>query len=168
PVTHTMMTAEGAIMPQRDSFLQYDLRTQLTNRVTLVSERNEFSLSDKRFDVLNWGLFFERSENWKYFLGYRFIKNTSSTVTLSADVLVGKKWRATVSEGFDLGVEDAAGNKTSKNLFSNFAFTRESHDWIAGFSLSFDVVNRNKAFSFVFQPKGLRRGIQRSYSFAGR
>ncbi|MFQ5862786.1 MAG: LPS assembly protein LptD [Candidatus Brocadiales bacterium] len=168
PVTHTMMTAEGAIISQRSSFLQYDLRTQVTNRLSLVSERNEFDLSENNFDVLNWGLSFRKSENWRYFFGYRFIKNVSSTVILNTDVLISKKWRAMFSEGFDLGVEDAEGRETSKNLFSNFSFTRESHDWIAGFNVSFDVVNRNKAFSFVFQPKGMKRSFGRSYSFAGR
>lgn len=168
PVTRTMLTAEGIIMPQRDSFLQYDLRAQLTNRLSLASERNEFSLSDNSFDVLNWGASFQKSEAWRYFLGYRFIRNTSSTVTVGTDVLVGKKWRINFSEGFDFGVEDEQGNETSKNLYTNFTFTREAHDWIAGFNLSFDVVNRNKAFSFVFQPKGIKKGFQRSYSFAGR
>ncbi|MEE9585236.1 MAG: LPS assembly protein LptD [Candidatus Brocadiales bacterium] len=168
PVVRTMMTAEGVIEPKRDNFLQFDLRTQLTNRLAMESTRNEFNLSEKDLDVFNWGLSFRSSGHWSYFAGYRFIKDVSSAVSFSANTLLGKTWRATFSESFDLGAEDAEGGKTSKNLYSNFTFAKEYHDWTAGINISFDVVNRNNAFSFVLTPKGVRRSFGRSYSYAGR
>lgn len=167
-IVPTLMTPEGVIIPRRDSYLQFDLRTPITNRITLESERNEFNLSKKTFDVTNIGVSFKKSEDWSYFAGFRHIENTSNTLTLSTNMLVGKKWRLNFSEAFDFGVRTESGDRTSKNLFSNFSFTREAHDWIAGFNVFFDVVSRNNAFSFVFQPKGIARSIGRSYSFAGR
>ncbi|MGR3295633.1 MAG: hypothetical protein ACUZ8A_05355, partial [Candidatus Bathyanammoxibius sp.] len=111
----------------------------------------------------------QRSRDWNYFAGYRFIKDTTSTVTIGANLLIGKTWRATFSEGFDLGFKDKeTGVETSKNLYSNFTFTKEYHDWSAGFNVSFDVANRNNAFSFVLSPKGVQQTFGRSYSYAGR
>ncbi|OHB88183.1 MAG: hypothetical protein A3C38_02535 [Planctomycetes bacterium RIFCSPHIGHO2_02_FULL_50_42] len=167
-VVPTLMTPEGVIIPRRDSYLQFDLRTPITNRITLESVGNEFNLSNKTFDVLNIGTTFKRSEDWDYFVGFRHIDKTSNTVTLSTNTLIGKKWRLNVAEAFDLGARTESGDTTSKNLFSNFSFTRESHDWIAGFNVFFDVVDRNKVFSFVFQPKGIAKSIGQSYSLAGR
>ena len=167
-VVRTVETPEGAFIPRRDSYLQTDLRAQVTNRLAVTSERNEFNLNKRNLDVFNIGLSFQKSESWRYFGGYRFIQHTSKTVTLGANVLVSKKWRANFTESFDLGARTKSGGTTSKNLFSNFSFTRESHDWIAGFSVNYDIVNRNKGFSFVLRPKGLAQAFGRSRTFTGR
>lgn len=168
-ITRTMMTAEGLIEPRRDNFLQYDIRAQITNRLAVQSTENEFNLNERRLDVFNVGVNFQRSQDWNYFAGYRFIKDTTSTVTIGANLLLGKTWRATFSEGFDLGFKNKeTGVETSKNLFSNFTFTKEYHDWSAGFNVTFDVANRNNAFSFVLSPKGVQQTFGRSYSYAGR
>ncbi|MEE9200726.1 MAG: LPS assembly protein LptD, partial [Candidatus Brocadiales bacterium] len=167
-VTYTMMTAEGSIIPRRHSYLQFDLRAQPTNRLAMTSVGNEFDFKSRALEVFNLGLSFRKSENWSYFAGYRFIKSTSSTVILGANVLVGEKWRANFSESFDLGARTKSGDRTAKNLFSNFSFTRESHDWVAGINVSFDIANRDKSVGFVLTPKGIRRSLGSGYSFKGR
>ncbi|MEK7821740.1 MAG: LPS assembly protein LptD, partial [Planctomycetota bacterium] len=90
--THYVGNAEGYLIPKKHSFLQPDIRAQLTDRLALTSERSEFNLDDFRFDFYNVGITFQNSPKWYQFLGYRFIRDISSTVSVSTNLVVKEKW----------------------------------------------------------------------------
>lgn len=164
-VTHNVGNAEGFLVPERDSFLQFDLRSQVTDRITLASERNEYNINELQLDVFNLGMSFQRSPTWGHFVGYRFLKDTSTAMTIGTNILIGDKWNLNFGETFAFKTKAAKGDSTSRNLASSFSFSRDAHDWTSGFSLNFDVANRNTSFSFFVQPKGIKRGTSRGYSF---
>jgi lipopolysaccharide assembly outer membrane protein LptD (OstA) len=166
-VTHTVGNAEGFLIPEKDSFLQIDFRSQLTDRLALVSERNEFNLAESSIDVFTVGTTFQNMPDWYSFLGYRFLKDTSSTVIFNTNTLINQKWRVGFSEQYDFRSEDFTGSVSSKNLHTSFFFAREAHEWTGMLILGFDTVNRNKAVTFTITPKGISRTFKRDYSSLG-
>ncbi|MFN3467635.1 MAG: LPS assembly protein LptD, partial [Candidatus Brocadiales bacterium] len=165
-VIHTAGNAEGFLIPQKDSFLQPDFRSQLTDRIALVSERNEFNLNEFTMDVFNLGVTFQNTPNWSQFLGYRFLKDISSVVILSTNLLLKEKWGLTFTEVYDFKAEDFTGSTSSKNLSTGIGLSRRAHDWTGMLTLSFDVVNRNTTVRFDILPVGIKRPIGRKYSTA--
>lgn len=166
-VTRTVGNAEGFLIPERDSFLQFGLRSQLTDRLALVSERNEYNLAEKSIDVFTLGTAFQNRPDWSYFLGYRFLKDVSSSIIFRTSLLLKEKWGVGFSEQYDFRSEAFDGNTAARNLHTRFFFSREAHDWIGTLSLNFDVVNRNTGVSFGITPKGLGRTFKREYSAIG-
>ncbi len=162
-VTETVGNAEGFLIPEKDSFLQPDIRAQLTDRLALVSERNEFNLSESRFDVFNAGMRFQNTPQWAYFLGYRFIHDISSSIIFSTDFWLKEKWGVTLTEQYDFRSVNPQGDASSRPLYTRFAFSRRAHDWIGTFYVNFDITNDNTSFKFDLIPVGLKKVTGRKY-----
>jgi lipopolysaccharide assembly outer membrane protein LptD (OstA) len=164
-VTHTVGNAEGFLIPKRDSFLQYDLRSQITDRISVVSERNEFNLDKFTFDVLNFGINFKRTPEWSHFVGFRHLNDISSTLILGTNLVLGEKWGLNFSEVYDFRSESVTGKTSSRNLATGVSLYRKAHDYTGIFTLNFDVANRNTSIKFDILPTGFKKPVGRRYSF---
>ncbi len=166
-VTHQVGNAEGFLIPKKDSFLQPEFRSQLTDRIALVSERNEFNLDELTFDVYNGGINFQNSPRWSQFIGYRFLKDISSSVILETHLLLREKWGLTFEETYALRSKDFTGNTSTQNLSTRLSLSRRAHDWTGMFTLNFDAANENTTFRFDVLPVGVKKPVGRRYSFTG-
>lgn len=164
-VTRTVGNAEGFLIPEKDSFLQPDFRSQITDRIALVSERNEFNLDKFTFDVLTFGVNFQNSPQWSYFLGYRFLRDIMSSVVFNTSLLLKEKWGVNFGESFGLKAQDPTGRTFSQNLETSLAFFRHAHDWTGIMTLRFDVVNRNNVVKFDVIPRDFKKPTGRRQSF---
>ncbi|MBI5124946.1 MAG: LPS-assembly protein LptD, partial [Planctomycetes bacterium] len=166
-VTHYVGNAEGSLIPKQHSFLQPDIRAQLTDRLALTSERSEFNLDDFRFDFYNVGITFQNSPKWYQFLGYRFIRDTSSTVLASTNLVVKEKWSLGLGEAYDFKPHTFTGTaKDARSLATSISLGRRSHDFIGTLFLIHDAVNKNTSFGFNILPVGVKRPVGRNFSFA--
>ncbi|HHT9140160.1 MAG TPA: LPS assembly protein LptD [Candidatus Tripitaka californicus] len=165
--THFVGNAEGYLIPKKHSFLQPDIRAQLTDRLALASERSEFNLDDFRFDFYNVGITFQNSPKWYQFLGYRFIRDISSTVSVSTNLVVKEKWSLSVGETYDFKPRSFTGAvKDAQSLGTSIILGRRSHDFNNSLFLNFDVVNKNTSFGFNITPVGVKRPVGQTFSFA--
>lgn len=165
--THYVGNAEGYLIPKKHSFLQPDIRAQLTDRLALTSERSEFNLDDFRFDFYNVGITFQNSPKWYQFLGYRFIRDTSSTVLASTNLVIKEKWSLSLGEAYDFKPQAFTGTTTAaKSLATSIVLGRRSHDFNSSLYLVFDAVNKNTSIGFNITPVGVKRPVGRTFSFA--
>ncbi len=157
----------NGIIIRKDNFINIDFRSQLTDIVTFVSERNEFNTEDFQFDVLTSGFEIYNAPDWQYFIGHRFIRDISSTVIVAADYVISEKWRVMVGEKYDfrsLETEDGREGETEdepKNLKTNFVLYRYFHDWVGSLTLELDPVRDDSSFRFDITPKGLEKRSKR-------
>ena len=161
----------NGIIIREDDFVNLDFRSQLTDIVAFVSERNEFNTEDFEFDVLSSGFEIYNPPDWQYFVGHRFIRDISSTIILAADYKISEKWSVTAGEKYDLKslakVEDEEGEVETKprNLKTNFVLSRYFHDWVGSLTLELDPVRNDSSYRFDITPKGLQRTTPRRFWF---
>ncbi|KXK31366.1 MAG: hypothetical protein UZ01_00890 [Candidatus Brocadia sinica] len=157
----------NGIIIRRDNFINIDFRSQLTDIVAFVSERNEFNTEDFQFDVFTSGLEIYNPPDWQYFIGHRFIRDISSTLILGADYTISEKWRIMAGEKYDfrsLEIEDGGDRDTEnkpKNLKTNFVLSRYFHDWVGSLTLELDPVRNDSSYRFDITPKGLEKRSRR-------
>lgn len=157
----------NGIFVRKDDFINIDFRSQLTDVVTFVSERNEFNTEEFKFDVFSSGLEFYNVPSWQYFIGHRFIRDISSTIILAADYRISEKWSVMFGEKYDLkslATEiDSEGNVVQKprNLKTNLVLSHYFHDWIANLTLELDPVRNDNSYRFDITPRGLQRTVRR-------
>ncbi|HLA37099.1 MAG TPA: hypothetical protein VJZ02_01390, partial [Candidatus Brocadiales bacterium] len=126
-----------------------------------------FNLDKRRFDFYNVGITFQNSPKWYQFLGYRFIRDTSSTVLASTNLVVKEKWSLTFGEAYDFkprGFTGAA--KDARSLATSISLGRRSHDFTGTLFLIHDAVNKNTSFGFNIMPVGIQRPVGQTFSFA--
>ena len=156
---------------REDNFVNIDFRSQLTDIVAFVSERNEFNTEELEFDVLTSGFEIYNSPDWQYFIGHSFIREISSTIILAADYNISEKWSVTAGEKYDFKslakVEDEDGNIETKpkNLKTNFVLSRYFHDWVGSLTLELDPVRNDNSYRFDITPRGLQRTTPRRFWF---
>ncbi|HHT9153030.1 MAG TPA: LPS assembly protein LptD, partial [Candidatus Hypogeohydataceae bacterium YC40] len=136
-VTHTVGNAEGFLIPEKDTFIQPEFKSQLTDRIELVSERNEFELKDLTFNIFSFGVKYQYSPNFSQFLGYRFLKDISSSVILGTNLVLKDKWGMNFTESYDLRAVDATGVTSTRNLGTGLNLFRCSYDWRGMYCLRF-------------------------------
>jgi hypothetical protein len=139
-----------------EDFIQWDFTTQLSDRLTFESERNEFNLAEFGLDVFNSGFGFEHTPVWGYFAGYRFIKNVSSSLILSTDYRLAEKWSISFYEHFDLNAEkDLTSDELSRgsqNLKTQLVFSRYFHEFRGDFTIELDEVRNDTIARFDIVP----------------
>ena len=156
---------------REDNFVNIDFRSQLTDIVAFVSERNEFNTEELEFDVLTSGFEIYNPPDWQYFIGHRFIRDISSTIILAADYKISEKWSVMGGERYDLKslskVEDEDGNieTKSKNLKTNLVLSRYFHDWVGSLTLELDPVRNDNSYRFDITPRGLQRTTPQRFWF---
>ncbi len=159
----------NGIIIRKDNFVNVDFRSQLTDIVAFVSERNEFNTEEFQFDVLSSGFEIYNPPDWQYFIGHRYIRDISSTVILAADYKISEKWSVLVGEKYDfkstkiVDVKDGDidTEDKSKNLKTNFVLSRYFHDWVASLTLELDPVRDDNSYRFDITPKGLQKTSRR-------
>ncbi|MDN3515115.1 MAG: LPS assembly protein LptD [Candidatus Brocadia sp.] len=157
----------NGIIIREDNFLHIDFRSQLTDAVAFVSERNEFNTEDFQFDVLTSGFEITNQPDWQYSIGYRYIRDISSTVMAGADYLISEKWRVMAVEKYDLKSletdEDDEGEtkERPKNLKTSFVLSRYFHDWVGSLTLELDPVRDDSSYRFDITPRGLEKRSRR-------
>jgi lipopolysaccharide assembly outer membrane protein LptD (OstA) len=125
---------------KRDNFVELYLKVKLTDRISFLSEGNEFNLSKGGFDILNTDLRYT-TPKLKLSIGNRFVDNISSTIKFSANVSLSEKWNVAFLEQYAFRTEqkDEIGRGTdfeSQSLYTSATITRYFHDWIARMSIS--------------------------------
>jgi hypothetical protein len=159
----------NGIIIRKDNFVNIDFRSQLTDIVAFVSERNEFNTEEFQFDVLSSGFEIYNPPDWQYFIGHRYIRDISSTVILAADYKISEKWSVLFGEKYDfkstkiVDVKDGDidTEDKSKNLKTNFVLSRYFHDWVASLTLELDPVRDDNSYRFDITPKGLQKTSRR-------
>ncbi|MBU6391246.1 MAG: LPS assembly protein LptD [Planctomycetes bacterium] len=150
----------NGIIIRRDNFVNLDFRSQLTDVVTFVSDRNEFNTAKYQFDVLTAGLEFYNPPSWQYFAGYRFIRDISSAFILGTDYMISEKWTVRAEEMYDLKslvVINGQEENKPRNLRTNLMLSHYFHDWIGSLTLRLDPVRNDSAYMFDITPKGLQK-----------
>ncbi len=162
--TNVGITNEGinGITIREDNFIHIDFRSQLTDVVSFISERNEFNTEELRFDVLTAGFEVYNPPNWQYFIGHRFIRDISSALILATNYRINEKWGVEFIEKYDLksfDVEDDDGDRESKstNLKTDFVLSHYFHDWIGSLTLELNPVRNDNSFRFDIIPRGMER-----------
>ncbi len=161
----------NGIIIREDDFVNLDFRSQLTDVVAFVSERNEFNTEEFEFDVVSSGFEIYSPPDWQYFVGHRFIRDISSTIILAADYRISEKWSIMASEKYDLKslaeVEDEDGDVETKpkNLKTNFVLSRYFHDWVGSLTLELDPVRNDNSYRFDITPRGLQKTAPRRFWF---
>ncbi len=159
----------NGIIIRKDNFVNIDFRSQLTDIIAFVSERNEFNTEEFQFDVLSSGFEIYNPPDWQYFIGHRYIRDISSTVILAADYKISEKWSVLFGEKYDfkstkiVDVKDGDINTEdkSRNLKTNLIISRYFHDWVGSLTLELDPVRDDNSYRFDITPKGLQKTSKR-------
>lgn len=159
----------NGIIIRKDNFVNIDFRSQLTDIVAFVSERNEFNTEEFQFDVLSSGFEIYNSPDWQYFIGHRYIRDISSTVMLAADYKISEKWSVLFGEKYDFNSTkivdvkdgDIDTENKSRNLKTNLVLSRYFHDWVGSLTLELDPVRDDNSYRFDITPKGLEKKSRR-------
>lgn len=143
-IAFNLFPGNAGLNRKRDDFIGLDIKMKLTDKISLLSEHNEFNLRKGGVDVLNFGLRYKDMHKWNFFLGNRFIDDFSSSVIFSSGLSLGEKWRLALYEHYDFKARQRASTgqparTESQNLFTSFVVSRFFHDWIA--NISFNKVN---------------------------
>lgn len=159
----------NGIIIRKDNFINIDFRSQLTDIVAFVSERNEFNTEKFQFDVFSSGVEIYNSPDWQFFVGHRFIRDISSTVILAAEYTISEKWKVMGGEKYDFksielveGKDDDIDRENkSQNLKTNLVLSRYFHDWVGSLTLELNPVTDDRSYRFDITPKGLERRTKR-------
>lgn len=147
---------------EREDFIQFDFRTQLTDKIALVSERNELNIAKGSFDVLNVGVAVDYDPKWGGFLGQRFIEGISSSVLFSTNFKFNDKWETAFFEQFDFrselsDEEEDPDRDLGRNLKTRFVFTRYFHEWMGSITAEFNPVRDETTTRFDIFPRALKK-----------
>ncbi|MFQ5964980.1 MAG: LPS assembly protein LptD [Candidatus Scalinduaceae bacterium] len=145
---------------KRDDFFGLDLRIKLTDKISLLSERNEFNLRKGGVDVLNIRLRYNPMPGYRFSIGHRFIDDTSSTVRFSSTFSLSEKWRVVFSENFDFRAKQRIGTgqnirAESQNLSSVFVLSRFFHDMIGNLTINKNEITGDTIARFDIIPRGV-------------
>ncbi|MEK7358862.1 MAG: LPS assembly protein LptD [Planctomycetota bacterium] len=155
----------NGITVREDDFLNLDFKSQLTDVVSFISERNEFNVEKFQFDVFNAGFSVYRPPDWEYFVGHRYIADNSSSLILGANYNISEKWSVLASENFLLkSVTTINGQRFEeepRSFGTNVVLSHYFHDWIGNIVLKLDPVRNDNTYSFDVVPKGAPRTYRR-------
>jgi hypothetical protein len=146
---------------KRDDYIEWSLKVNLTDNLSILSERNEFNLRRGGVDIFNLGIIYENSPKWRFSIGNRYIDNTSSTVLFGSTIALNDKWSINFTEQYAFRTEskDTIGRGSdfsNKSLYSSASITRYFHDWVARMSLSqIGTRSNDNIVSFDITPRGI-------------
>ncbi|MGR3319729.1 MAG: LPS-assembly protein LptD, partial [Candidatus Anammoxibacter sp.] len=147
---------------RRENFIQFDFRAQLNDKISFVSERNEFNIAKGTMDVINVGISLDYDPKWRAFLGQRFIEGVSSSVLFSTNYRFDEKWAIGFFEQFDFRSgfseeDEDLDRDLGRNLRTSFVLTRYFHDWIGSFTTEFNPVRDETITRFDIFPRALNK-----------
>ncbi|MGR3219520.1 MAG: hypothetical protein ACUZ8H_06845, partial [Candidatus Anammoxibacter sp.] len=147
---------------RRENFIQFDFRAQINDKISIVSERNEFNVAKGTMDIINVGISLDYDPKWRAFLGQRFIEGVSSSVLFSANYRFDDKWELGFFEQFDFRSEfseegEDLDRDLGRNLRTSFVVTRYFHDWIGSFTTEFNPVRDETTTRFDLIPRVLNK-----------
>ncbi len=146
---------------KRDDYVGLDLRVQLTDKISFISEGNEFNLHRGGVDIFNTSLRYVNTPRLALSVGSRYIDNISSTVNFSSTVSLNEKWSVTFYEQYAFRTEekDTIGSGSefeTQSLNTGAVINRYFHDWIARLTISqIGTRDDDNIFRFDLVPRGL-------------
>lgn len=147
---------------KRDDYINLDLRIKLSDKITFLSERNEFNLGKGSVDIVNLGIRYNNLPKWNFFIGSRYIDDISSSIRIETVHYLNEKWHMRLSESYDFKSRqtDSSGlveRQESQNLNTTLVFTRFSHDWIANVTFVINEVRDDSLARIDIMPKGINK-----------
>jgi lipopolysaccharide assembly outer membrane protein LptD (OstA) len=142
----------------------------LTDKISFISEGNEFNLGFGGFGIINTSLRYNNTPKWNVTVGSRYIDNVSSTVNFSSTVSLNEKWSVTFYEqyAFRTGETDTMGqgfDSETKSLNTGAVINRYFHDWLVRMTISqIGTRDDDNIVKFNLIPRGLGPTINRQRS----
>ncbi len=157
-IEFNLFPGNAGLNRKRDDYIKLDVRLNLTDKISILSEHNEFNLDKGGVDIFNLGINYN-TPKLSFFLGNRFIEDITSSVMVSSSVSLGEKWRVGFFELFDFKTRRRNPDGTliseeSSNLNTNIIISRLFHDWIGSMTLTIDEVRTNNVARFDVIPRG--------------
>jgi lipopolysaccharide assembly outer membrane protein LptD (OstA) len=146
---------------KRDDYIKWDLKVQLTDKISFISEGNEFNLGRGGVDIFNTSLNYRNTPKWNFSVGSRYIDNISSTVNFSSTVLLNEKWSVTFYEQYAFRTEEKdqigrGSDSENQSLNTGAVINRYFHDWIARMTISqIGTRDDDNIVMFNLIPRGL-------------
>jgi hypothetical protein len=158
-IAFNLFPGNAGLNRKRDDFIELDIKMKLTDKISLLSEHNEFNLGKGGVDILNLGLDYKVMPNWNFFIGNRYIDDFSSSVIFSSALSLSEKWRMTFYEQYDFKAKQNASSEQparteSQNLSTRFVVSRFFHDWIVNMIINKSNTRGDTVTSFDIIPRG--------------
>jgi hypothetical protein len=138
-----------------------DLSVQLTDKISFISEGNEFNLGRGGVDIINTSLRYNNSPKWNFTVGSRYIDNISSTVNFSSTVSLNEKWSVTFYEQYAFRTEEKdligrGSDSDTQSLNTGAVINRYFHDWLVSMTISqIGTRDDDNVVKFNLMPRGL-------------
>ncbi len=158
-IAFNLFPGNAGLNRKRDDFIELDIEMKLTDKISLLSEHNEFNLGKGGVDILNFGVNYKVMPNWNFFIGNRFIDDFSSSVIFSSGLSLGGKWLLSLNEQYDFKAKQRASTNQparteSQNLYTSFVVSRFFHDWIINININKTNTRGETTTSFDIIPRG--------------
>ena len=158
-IAFNLFPGNAGLNRKRDDFIEVDIKMKLTDKISLLSEHNEFNLGKGGVDVFNLGLRYKNTPKWNFFIGNRYIDDFSSSVIFSSALSLSEKWKMTFYEQYDFKAKQGASNELpdrteSQNLATRFVVSRFFHDWIVNITFNKANTRDDTVTSFDIIPRG--------------
>jgi len=149
---------------KRDDYIEWSLTVNLTDNLSILSERNEFNLRKGGVDIFNLGIIYENSPKWRFSIENRYIDNTSSSVLFGSTIALNEKWSVNFTEQYafrteekdDTDIDTDFDDFDSRSLYSSASISRYFHDWVATMSINqIGTRDDDNVVSFSILPRGL-------------
>ncbi len=161
-----LFPGDAGLNRKLDDFIELDLMLRLSERLSFLSENNEFNLGNGSFGILNFGLGYDHMPKWNFFVGNRYIDGISSSLVFSADYSLSEKWSIGFFEQYDFKSiqRDDAGRETKKesqNLSTQIVLSRYFHEWIGKITLDVNEIRSDTVTRFDIIPRGAKAARKR-------
>ncbi len=158
-IAFNLFPGNAGLNRKRDDFIEVDIKIKLTDKISLLSEHNEFNLGKGGVDILNLGLNYKVMPSWNFFIGNRYIDDFSSSVIFSSALSLSEKWHITFYEQYDFKAKQRASTEQparteSQNLSTRFVVSRFFHDWIVNMVVNKSNTRGDTVTSFDIIPRG--------------
>jgi hypothetical protein len=149
---------------KRDDYIEWSLTVNLTDNLSILSERNEFNLRKGGVDIFNLGIIYENSPKLRFSIENRYIDNTSSSVLFGSTIALNEKWSVNFTEQYafrteekdDTDIDTDFDDFDSRSLYSSASISRYFHDWVATMSINqIGTRDDDNVVSFSILPRGL-------------
>jgi len=160
-IAFNLFPGNAGLNRKLDNFIEIDLMLKLSDKLTFLSENNEYNLNNGSFDIINFGLGYDYMPKWNFFIGNRFIDNISSALVFSTEYSLSEKWRVGFFEQYDFKSiqRDDTGKGTkdeSQNLSTQFVLSRFFHEWIGNITLDVNEIRSDTVTRFDIVPRGAK------------
>ena len=169
-VEFNFFPGDAGLNRKRDEFVELDLKVRLSDKISLLSERNEFNLRKGGVDIINFGLNYHSTPKLMLYAGNRFIDSISSSVVFSSKYNISEKWHVALFEQFDFRTMEKDNieydlDYESQNLNTRFILSRFFHDWIGNLTIDVDETRDDIVTRFDILPRGGQDAKNRFWIF---